>query len=96
MSIRSCSRSDFHSHTSAYALIYYRASRSFVFASYIKKLDMVPELLEDMCNVSLSSGEKLIAQFCFKFIPVKIVGRELLVDLLVLEMVDDDGIQGMN
>ena len=57
---------------------------------------MVSEFLEDMCNVSLLSGEKLIARFCFKVILIKIAGQELLVDLLVLEMVDYDVILGMD
>ena len=48
------------------------------------------------CVVSLPSGETLTSQFSFKEIHVKVVGRELPVDLIVLEMVDYDVILGMD
>ena len=57
---------------------------------------MIPKLLEDMCNVSLSSGKKLIARFCFKVVHIKIVGQEFPVNLLVLEMGDYDVILSMD
>ena len=83
-------------HTSTYTLINSRASHSFLFAYFIKKLDMVLELLNDVCNVSLPSGENLLSQFSFKVIPVKINGRELLVNLIVLGMINYDVILGMD
>ena len=83
-------------HTSAYTLIDSRASHSFVSANFVKKLDMVPDLLDEMCIVSLPSGENLPSRFGFKVVPVKIAGRELPVDLMVLEMVDYDMILGMD
>ena len=49
-----------------------------------------------MCNVSLPSGENLTSQFSFKVVPVKVAGRELPLDLIVLEMVDYDVILGMD
>ena len=56
----------------------------------------MPDLLNEMCIVSLPSGENLTSQFGFKAISVKIAKRELLVDLMVLEMVDYDLILGMD
>ena len=83
-------------HTSAYALIDSGASYSFVFAMFVKKLDMKLVLLGEVCVASLLSGETLTSQFCFKEVPVKIIGRELPIDLIVLEMVDYDVILGMD
>ena len=82
-------------YTLAYILIDSSASHSFVSASFVKKLDMVLELLNKVCVVSLPSSENLTSQFSCKAIHVKIAGRELLVDLIVLEMVDYDVILGM-
>ena len=83
-------------YTSTYTLIDSGASYSFVFASFIKKLDMVPELPDDVCSISLSSREKLTSRFIFKVVPIKIVGRELPIDLIFLETVDYDVIFGMD
>ena len=83
-------------HTSAYTLIDSRASHSFVSTSFVKKFEMVLDLLDEVCVVSLSSGENLTSRFSFKVIPVKIVGSKLIVDLIVLEIVDYDVILGMD
>ena len=83
-------------HTSAYALIDTRALHSFVSALFVKKLDMESALLNEVCVVSLPSGENLTSRYSFKEVPVKVVGRELPVDLIVLEMVDYDVILGMD
>ena len=83
-------------HTSVYALIDYRASHSFVFTLFIKKLDLEPVMLEEMCVVSLPLGENLASRFSFKEVPIKVTGRELPVDLIELEMVDYDVILGMD
>ena len=77
-------------HTLIYTLIYSEASHSFVSAMFVKKLDMVPDLLYEIYIISLPSEENLTSRFGFKVIPVKIPGRELPVDLMVLEMVDYD------
>ena len=83
-------------HTSAYTLIDSRALHSFMSANFVKKLDMVLDLLDEMCIISLTSGENLTSQFGFKVVLIKIAGRELPVDLMVLEMVDYDMILGMD
>ena len=59
------------------------------------KLDMEPVMLEEVCVVFLPSGENLISRFSFKEVLVKVVGRSLPVDLIVLEMVDNSMIMGM-
>ena len=63
---------------------------------FVKKLDMELVLLGEVCIVSLSSGENLTSRFSFKEVPVNVAGRELPVDLIVLEMVDYDVILGMD
>ena len=65
-------------------------------ASFVKKLDLVPNLLDEVCVVSLPLGENLTSLFSFKTVLVKIVGRELPVYLIVLEMVNYDVILGMD
>ena len=42
-------------HISAYTLIDSGASHSFVSATFVKKLDIVPNLLDEICIVSLPS-----------------------------------------
>ena len=83
-------------HTLAYTLIDSRASHSFVFAMFVKKLNVEQILLDEVCVVSLPSGENLTSRFSFKEVPIKVTGRELPVDLIVLEMVDYDVILGMD
>ena len=83
-------------HTSAYILIDSGASYSFMSVLFVRKLDMEPVLLDEACIVSLPSGENLTSRFVFKEVPVKVAGRELPVDLIVLEMVDYDVILGMD
>ena len=68
----------------------------FVFALFVRKLDIEPTLLDEACIVSLPSGENLTSIFVFKEVPVRLVGRELPVDLIVLDMVDYDVILGMD
>ena len=46
-------------HTSAYTLIDFGASHSFVSATFVTTLDMVPDLLHEMCIGSLPSRENL-------------------------------------
>ena len=72
------------------------ASHSFVSTLFVKKLDMMPELLMETCSVSFPSGDNLVAWFYFKVIPVKIPGWEFSIDILVLELVDFDVILGID
>ena len=46
-------------YTSSYTLIDSRASYSFVSAMFVKKLDMEPIFLDEVCVVSLPSGDNL-------------------------------------
>ena len=82
-------------HTSAYALIDSGALHSFVSGLFVKKLDMEPVMLKEVCVVSLPSGENLISRFSFKEVLAKVARRRLPVDLMVLEMVDYSMILGM-
>ena len=83
-------------HTSVYALIDSGASHSFVSALFVKKLTMKPVLLNEVCVISLPSGENLTSRFSFKKVPIKVAGRELPVDLIVFKMVDYDMILGID
>ena len=83
-------------HTSTFTLIDSGASYSFVFAMFIKKLDMETILLGEACVVSLPLGETLTSRFSFKEVPAKVTGKELPVDLIVLEMVDYNVILGLD
>ena len=83
-------------HTSTYTLIDSRVLHSFVSIIFVKKIDMEPILLDEVYVVSLPSGENLTSRFSFKEVPVKVTGRELPINLIVLEMVDYDVILGMN
>ena len=83
-------------HTSTYTFIDSGASHSFESATFVKKLNMVPNLLDEMCIVSLPLGKNLTSRFSFKVVPVKVTGRELLIDLIVLNMVDYDVILGID
>ena len=86
----------FIAHTSAYTLIDSGALHSFMYTLFVKKLDIEPVLLDEVCVVSLLLGKNLTSRFSFKKVPVKVAGREFLVDLIVLEMVDYDVILGMD
>lgn len=72
-------------YTLVYTLIDFEALHSFVTTSFIKRLDMVAEVLDDVRNISLPSGQNFTSLFCFKVLLVEIVRRELPIDLLVLE-----------
>ena len=65
-------------------------------ALFVRKLNMEPVLLDKVSIFSLPSGENLASNFVFKGVPVKVTGRELPVDLIVLERVDHDAILGMD
>ena len=52
-------------------------------------------LLEEVCVVSLPSGENLTLRFSFEEVPVKVTGRRLPVNLIVLEIVDYSVVLGM-
>ena len=83
-------------HTSAYTLIDFGASHLLMSAVFVRKLDMEHVLRGEAYVISLPSGETLTLRFSFKEVPIKVVGRELPVDLIVLEMVDYDVILGMD
>ena len=48
------------------------------------------------CDVSLPSGKNLTLKVSFKEVPIKVAGRKLPVDLIVLEIVDYSMILGMS
>ena len=52
-------------------------------------------LLEEVCVVSLPSGKNLTLRFSFEEVPIKVTGRRLPVDLIVLEMEEYSMVLGM-
>ena len=52
-------------------------------------------LLEEVCVVTLPSEENLTSRFSFEEVPIKVTGRRLPVNLVVLEMVDCSVLLGM-
>ena len=68
----------------------------FVSAGFVKELDMEIVLLDEVCVVYLPSWENLSSRFSFKKVPIKVAGREFLLDLIVLEIVDYNVILGID
>ena len=62
----------------------------------VRKLVIGLVLLEEVCVVSLPSTENLTSRFSFEEVPIKVTGKRLSVDLIVLEMMDYDVILGMD
>ena len=83
-------------HTSVCTLIDSGAAPSFVPALFAEKLGMEPVSLDEVCIVSLPSGENLTSSFVFKEVPVRVASRKFPVYLIVLEMVDYDVILGID
>ena len=52
-------------------------------------------LLGEVYVVSLPSGEKLTSRFSFKEVQVKVTGRRLSINLIMLEIVDSSMVLGM-
>ena len=47
------------------------------------------------CDVSLPSEENLTSRVSFKEVPIKVTGKRLPIDLIVLEMVEYSMVLGM-
>ena len=82
--------------TSAYALMDTGASHSFISASFVEKLNRRPEPMPVICGVSLPLGEDMLVRTWVRAVPVWVEGRELMVDLLVLDLHEYDVIFGMD
>ena len=52
-------------------------------------------LLGEVCAVSLPSGKNLTSRFSFKEVQVKVTGKGLPVDLIMLEIVDSSMVLGI-
>ncbi|KAL5537990.1 hypothetical protein UlMin_046171 [Ulmus minor] len=82
--------------TPAYALIDSGATHSFASPMFVEKIGRLPDRLEGIFSTSLPSGATLLSDSWLQATPVIIDGRELYVDLVVLEMHDYDVILGMD
>ena len=66
------------------------ASHSFASCSFAKKLDQATDRIEQTFRTTLPSGEVLLSDYWLRHMPIIIAGRELFVDLVILEIVDYD------
>ena len=82
--------------TTAYVLIDSGASHSFIAGGFVKKLDRKPDDLAQPFVTATPSGETMQSRFWFRDVPIFLSGRELAVNLVVLEMRDFDSILGMD
>ncbi|XP_062100397.1 uncharacterized protein LOC133806293 [Humulus lupulus] len=81
---------------SAYVLMDTNASHSFIAASYVDMIDRKPGPMENVCGVSLPSGEDMMVRSRVRVVPVWVEGQELTMDLLVLDLHEYDVIFGMD
>ncbi|XP_062075127.1 uncharacterized protein LOC133779150 [Humulus lupulus] len=71
-------------------------SNSFVAASFVEKLNRMPEPMHSVCGMSLPSREDMLVWSWVRVMPVWVEGRELTVDLLILDLHEYDVILGMD
>jgi len=69
---------------------------SYVSSLFAKKFSRDPEMLDREVIVSTPMGDSLCVKYVYKSCPVVVQGREMLADLMVLEMIDLDVILGMD
>ena len=79
-----------------FALIDSGATHSFASKKYVKRLDIMPCKLSDPYSVMLPSGEIVSSNLAIQNSPVIIDNRELLVNLIVMDMPEYDVILGMD
>ena len=56
----------------------------------LKELDQATDRIEQTFRTTLPSGEVLLSDYWLRHMPIIIFGRELYVDLIILEIVDYD------
>ena len=79
-----------------HALVDSGATNSFASIKYVRRLGQLPDKSNTKYSVSIPSGEILMSDQILRACTVFIDGRELLVDLIVLEMTDYEVILGMD
>ncbi|XP_075080099.1 uncharacterized protein LOC142165444 [Nicotiana tabacum] len=79
----------------ALALIDPVSTHSYVSSYFTLRFSRQPELLNDPFLVATHVGESLLAEYVYRSCQIRVEGRDTLVDLIVLDMIDFDMLMGM-
>lgn len=82
--------------TEAHVLFDSGATHSFASHAFAKKLDRFKDRIRQTFSTTLSSGKIMLSNYWLRHIPITIVGRQLYVDLVILDMFDYNVILGMD
>ncbi|GMN19423.1 hypothetical protein TIFTF001_045185 [Ficus carica] len=80
----------------AYLLIDSRATHSFTSPRFAKKLGRASDRIGRTFRTALPSGEILLSDYWIRHIPIIICGREMYVNLIIIDLYDYDVILGMD
>ncbi|XP_070040575.1 uncharacterized protein [Nicotiana tomentosiformis] len=80
----------------ALALIDPGSTHSYVSSYFALRFSRQPELLNDPFLVATLVGESLLAEYVYRACQIRVEGRDTLVDLIVLDMIDFDMLMGMD
>lgn len=72
-----------------------RSTYSFIACHYMKHVDSLPELLNFVLTISTPLENTMLVELVYRSCVFRIDDRELLVDLIILDMEDFDVIMGM-
>ena len=80
----------------SYILFDTGATHSFIYTSFSSTLDRSQDVIGHMFTTSLPSGDIFVSTHWLRAVPVRILDRELFIDMIVLDMKDYDAILGMD
>ncbi|XP_075092569.1 uncharacterized protein LOC142172781 [Nicotiana tabacum] len=80
----------------ALALIDPGSIHSYVSSYFALRFSRQPELLNDPFLVATPIGESLLAEYVYRACQIRVEGRDTLVDLIVLDMIDVDMLMRMD
>ena len=81
---------------SSYIFFDYSATHSFISTIHANRLDRAKYIILRTFRTSLPFGDVLILTHWLRAIPVRVLERELYMDLIILDMYDYDVILGMD
>ncbi|XP_075104912.1 uncharacterized protein LOC142178993 [Nicotiana tabacum] len=80
----------------ALALIDPESTHSCVSSYFALRFSRHPELLNDPFLVAIPVGESILAEYVYRGCQIRVEGRDILVDLIVLCMINFDMLMGMD
>ena len=80
----------------AFVLFDSGATHSFVSYEFAKHIDQGKDSMNQTFRIALPSGDILLSNYWIRHVPIVICGRELSVDLIIIDMFDYDVILGMD